>query len=107
MQDAQKAIPKGTLLAIVITGAVYLMIVWTAGGCMVRDAIGPVAVMDLVSGNTSLNDLLVNTSVVSDCSLVNGTCKYGLMNDKGVSTCPEMTFNLTMHLNYVDYQMFL
>ena len=51
---------------------------------MIRDAIGPVAVMDLVSGNASLDNLLMNVSLVSDCTLVNGTCQYGLMNDKGV-----------------------
>ncbi|VDI46631.1 solute carrier family 12 (sodium/potassium/chloride transporter), member 2 [Mytilus galloprovincialis] len=84
LKDAQKAIPKGTLLAIVITGFVYLLLVWTAGSCIIRDAIGPVAATQLAyQSNTSIGHVLSNISIVSDCSLVNGTCEYGLLNDKG------------------------
>ena len=73
------------MLAIVITGFVYLLLVWTAGSCIIRDAIGPVAATQLAyQSNTSIGHVLSNISIVSDCSLVNGTCEYGLLNDKGV-----------------------
>ncbi|XP_052099973.1 solute carrier family 12 member 3-like [Mytilus californianus] len=84
LKDAQKAIPKGTLLAIVITGIVYILIVWTAGSCILRDAIGPVVAAKMAyQSNNSIAHVLSNISIVSDCSVVNGTCQYGLLNDKG------------------------
>ena len=38
MQDPESAIPKGTLLAILISTLTYLSVAWMAGCCVVRDA---------------------------------------------------------------------
>uniref|UniRef100_A0A8C2EC81 Solute carrier family 12 member 3 n=1 Tax=Cyprinus carpio TaxID=7962 RepID=A0A8C2EC81_CYPCA len=40
LADPQMAIPKGTLLAILITGLVYMGVAISAGACIVRDATG-------------------------------------------------------------------
>ncbi len=65
MQDPQKAIPKGTLLAILLTDLIYISVVWFTGSTCLRDASG--SYDDYVSGNL--------TACVN-----NGTCQYGLMN---------------------------
>ena len=60
LRDAQKAIPKGTFLAIGVTGVVYVILAVMAGSCTVRDATG------IVNGTLT-------------CSMME--CKYGLNND--------------------------
>ncbi|XP_071503603.1 solute carrier family 12 member 2-like [Diadema antillarum] len=68
LKDAQKAIPKGTLLAILISSIIYVGLSWLIGGCMIREASG--IVKDVAFGNVS-----------SVC--FNGTmdCQYGIIND--------------------------
>lgn len=63
LKDPQKAIPKGTLLAILITTMSYILIAVFAGCTVLRDA----------SGNVT--DLLNGT--ISDCA---PNCSYGLQN---------------------------
>ena len=60
LRDAQKAIPKGTFLAIGMTGVVYVLLGIMAGSGAVRDATG-----------------IVNETIT--CAMVG--CKYGLNND--------------------------
>lgn len=89
-QDAQKAIPKGTLLAIIISGFVYVIVAWMAGSCVIRDATGPlnatvIAMLPgaMVSENCSTDSCLIDSlgyEYYSNCSLVNGMCNYGLSN---------------------------
>ncbi|XP_015676880.1 solute carrier family 12 member 2 [Protobothrops mucrosquamatus] len=79
LADPQSAIPKGTLLAILITTVVYMGVAVSVGSCVVRDATG------------SLNDTIVNeltncTSAAcklnfdfSSCEMTK--CSYGLMHD--------------------------
>ncbi|XP_070706519.1 solute carrier family 12 member 2 [Pempheris klunzingeri] len=80
LADPQLAIPRGTLLAIVITGIVYLGVAVSTGSCVVRDA----------SGN--LNDTV--SSQFTNCTSASckfgydfstckseGSCRYGLHND--------------------------
>ncbi|XP_054629510.1 solute carrier family 12 member 2-like [Dunckerocampus dactyliophorus] len=78
LMDPQSAIPKGTLLAILITGITYVGVAISAGSCIVRDATG------------DLNDTLSDTVNCTDaaCTLgydfsicKEGGCQYGLMND--------------------------
>ncbi|XP_061752514.1 solute carrier family 12 member 2-like [Nerophis ophidion] len=78
LADPQSAIPKGTLLAILITGITYVGVAISAGSCIVRDATG------------DLNDTLSDTVNCTDaaCTLgydfsicKEGGCQYGLMND--------------------------
>ena len=39
-KNPQKAIPKGTLLSILLTSIVYLVFSWMCGATLVRDATG-------------------------------------------------------------------
>ncbi|XP_067665686.1 solute carrier family 12 member 2-like isoform X1 [Haliotis asinina] len=104
LKDAQTAIPKGTLLSILISTIVYLGVAWTLGSCMLRDAVGPLnvavgatTVVKLSNVTTTVASVVMsaaqkapNTSstivytedVIQNCSLAkNGLCAYGLMND--------------------------
>ena len=60
LRDAQKAIPKGTFLAIGLSGVVYVLLGIMAGSCAIRDATG-----------------IVNETIT--CAIME--CKYGLNND--------------------------
>uniref|UniRef100_A0A4W4GWI2 Solute carrier family 12 member 2 n=1 Tax=Electrophorus electricus TaxID=8005 RepID=A0A4W4GWI2_ELEEL len=85
LADPQMAIPKGTLLAILITGLVYMGVAISAGSCIVRDATG------VVINSTMTDDFKCNGAACkygydfSSCKPVNGSqsssCKYGLHND--------------------------
>ncbi|KAG7476486.1 hypothetical protein MATL_G00083470 [Megalops atlanticus] len=77
LADPQMAIPRGTLLAILITGIVYLGVAISSGSCIVRDATG---------SNTTVSSQMHCTGVACkfgyDFSSCNGTkCDYGLQND--------------------------
>jgi solute carrier family 12 sodium/potassium/chloride transporter 2 len=82
MQDPQVAIPKGTILAIIITTLVYLGIAWTSGACIVREAVGGQVLSFLLDTNTTLTP---SVELIQDCQNFNMTCKGGLVQDKGVS----------------------
>ena len=92
-QDPSTAIPKGTLLAILISTLVYLGAAWSVGACVIRDAGGNSTVLSLlygdVMGNTTLptnftgpptiRELIDGISVCPE-----GGCYYGLINNKQV-----------------------
>ncbi|XP_037776593.1 solute carrier family 12 member 2-like [Penaeus monodon] len=68
LKDPSAAIPKGTLLAVVVTYASYLFLIVVSGGVMLRDATG-------------------NASQAADWSFAecqNTTCEYGLHNSSQV-----------------------
>ncbi|CAG9537340.1 unnamed protein product [Cercopithifilaria johnstoni] len=68
LADPQHAIPKGTLLAIALTTAVYLLVIFATGSTCVRYADG------------YQQPYIVNNSYfIPDCAH-NNTCPYGLMN---------------------------
>ncbi|XP_017956901.1 bumetanide-sensitive sodium-(potassium)-chloride cotransporter isoform X2 [Drosophila navojoa] len=69
LKDPQKSIPKGTILAIVITTATYMLMVLICGGTVARDATG--YVVDALNGSFAF----LNCSSTST-----GTCLYGLQN---------------------------
>ncbi|KAK9971186.1 hypothetical protein ABG768_027075 [Culter alburnus] len=79
LADPQSAIPKGTLLAILITGVVYIAVAVSNGSCIVRDATG--------DDNDTIVGSLENCTDASctlgyDFSICReGGCKYGLQND--------------------------
>ncbi|XP_014870994.1 solute carrier family 12 member 1 [Poecilia latipinna] len=86
LRDAQAAIPKGTLLAILITGITYLGVALCVSGTVVRDATGNTT--DLVTSGIPCN----GSSVVA-CELgynfsscETEPCKFGLMNNFQVMT---------------------
>ena len=68
IKDVHKAVPKGTLLAILISTLVYVMLGWFLGACMEREALGLV------------HDA-VNATNGSLASCVSQECQYGLLND--------------------------
>ncbi|KAH8380360.1 hypothetical protein KR009_010176 [Drosophila setifemur] len=66
LKDPQKSIPKGTIYAIVITTATYLIMVLQCGATVVRDATG------------NITDVLNGTFAFLDCEP--GQCSFGLQN---------------------------
>uniref|UniRef100_A0A1B6I7U9 SLC12A transporter C-terminal domain-containing protein n=2 Tax=Homalodisca liturata TaxID=320908 RepID=A0A1B6I7U9_9HEMI len=65
LRDPQGALPKGTILSIIITSVSYVTMAFVAGSCVLRDASGDV------------NEYLNGT--FTDCS--QRTCDYGLQNN--------------------------
>uniref|UniRef100_A0A8C2TNH3 Solute carrier family 12 member 3 n=1 Tax=Coturnix japonica TaxID=93934 RepID=A0A8C2TNH3_COTJA len=78
LADPQSAIPKGTLLAILITTLVYMGIAVSVGSCVVRDATGNI-------NNTIITELTNCTTAACklnyDFSSCQTECHYGLMNN--------------------------
>ena len=68
LKDVHKAVPKGTLLAILISTLGYVMLSWFLGACMEREALGLV------------HDA-VNATNASIASCVLQECQYGLLNN--------------------------
>nr|AXN72343.1 Na-K-Cl cotransporter 1 alpha [Trachinotus ovatus] len=82
LADPQLAIPRGTLLAILITGIVYLGVAVSTGSCIVRDASGNMndTVSSHFMGNCS--DAACKFGYdFSSCKNDKDGCKYGLHND--------------------------
>uniref|UniRef100_I3JZF5 Solute carrier family 12 member 2 n=1 Tax=Oreochromis niloticus TaxID=8128 RepID=I3JZF5_ORENI len=82
LADPQMAIPKGTLLAILITGIVYLGVaVSTGGSCILRDASGNVN--DTISSQFMANCSTAACKFGYDFSTCKNedTCRYGLHRD--------------------------
>ncbi|XP_030643017.1 solute carrier family 12 member 2 [Chanos chanos] len=79
LSDPQLAIPKGTLLAILITGIVYVAVAISSGASILRDATG--------DNNDTIIGSLENCTDAA-CTLgydfsicQEGGCKFGLQND--------------------------
>ncbi|XP_029023949.1 solute carrier family 12 member 2 isoform X2 [Betta splendens] len=81
LADPQLAIPRGTLLAILITGIVYLGVAVSTGSCIVRDASGNM--------NDTVSSQFMNCTDAAckfgydftTCKSNEGSCQYGLHND--------------------------
>ncbi|XP_022824649.1 bumetanide-sensitive sodium-(potassium)-chloride cotransporter isoform X2 [Spodoptera litura] len=81
LKDPASAIPKGTLLALLISMVSYALMVLFSGGGALRDASGNLT--DLVFANGTV----VDYSGLASCITNNGTnitCKYGLHNSYSV-----------------------
>ncbi|XP_076003631.1 solute carrier family 12 member 2-like isoform X2 [Genypterus blacodes] len=78
LTDPQSAIPKGTLLAILITGLTYVAVTISTGACIVRDATGDHndTVSDTVNCTDAACTLGYDFSICKE-----GGCQFGLMND--------------------------
>ena len=68
LKSVHKAVPKGTLLAILISTLVYIMLAWFVGSCVEREALG--FAPEVFQNST--NEL---------ASCVEQQCQYGLLND--------------------------
>ena len=80
-QDPQVAIPKGTLLSIVISTIVYILFIFVCGGTTLREASGNI---------TDINPLDV-FAISSNCTEI--PCDWGLQNSFQVI---EPTNHLTL-----------
>ncbi|XP_074851139.1 solute carrier family 12 member 2 isoform X1 [Carettochelys insculpta] len=79
LADPQSAIPKGTLLAILITTLVYIGIAVSVGACVVRDATGNInstMITELTNCTTAACKLNFDFS-----SCQKTQCHYGLLNN--------------------------
>ncbi|XP_026074889.1 solute carrier family 12 member 2-like isoform X1 [Carassius auratus] len=84
LADPQMAIPKGTLLAILITGLVYMGVAISAGASIVRDATGIESNMTLVGSNCTGAACKLGydfTSCRPAAGVGKPTCQFGLHND--------------------------
>ncbi|KAL8575172.1 hypothetical protein ACOMHN_042482 [Nucella lapillus] len=79
LKDPAKAIPKGTLTAILISTAVYLAVAVLVGGCMLRLA------------NGYLPEILEAMVTTDPSLLVNGTVAYSAANFSDVSSTTTTT----------------
>ena len=69
LKKAHKDVPKGTLLAILISTLVYVMLAWFVGACVEREALG--VVQEALSNGTN--------ETLASCAMQE--CKYGLLNN--------------------------
>uniref|UniRef100_A0A3B5BKB3 Solute carrier family 12 member 1 n=1 Tax=Stegastes partitus TaxID=144197 RepID=A0A3B5BKB3_9TELE len=88
LRDAQKAIPKGTLLAILITGITYLGVALCVSATVVRDATGNITDAILNPGMVHCNgSTAVACELGYDFSICEREkCNFGLMNNFQVMT---------------------
>ncbi|CAH0588109.1 unnamed protein product [Chrysodeixis includens] len=77
LKDPASAIPKGTLLALLISMVSYALMVLFSGASALRDASGNLTDLVIVNGT------VVDYSGLASC-VANNTCKYGLHNSYSV-----------------------
>ncbi|KAL9968204.1 hypothetical protein ACROYT_G026551 [Oculina patagonica] len=70
LKSVRKAVPKGTLLAILISTLVYIMLAWFVGSCVEREALG--FAQEVLQNGT-------NQTTLASCA--EQKCQYGLLND--------------------------
>ncbi|XP_071170441.1 solute carrier family 12 member 2-like isoform X2 [Mytilus edulis] len=82
LKNPQKDIPKGTILAILISSVVYIVVAWILGATVIREI--PLTVCSSVLVNNTLNSDLVTsdniTSTIANCT-VDPTSLFGLLHD--------------------------
>ncbi|XP_063782125.1 solute carrier family 12 member 1 isoform X1 [Pseudophryne corroboree] len=79
LKDPQGAIPKGTMLAILITTIAYLAVAICAAACVVRDATG--SMNDTVTSILQCNGSAACTLGYNFSICETEKCNYGLMNN--------------------------
>ncbi|KAM7014806.1 solute carrier family 12 member 1 [Tautogolabrus adspersus] len=84
LRDAQAAIPKGTLLAILITGITYLGVALCVSATVVRDATGNIT--DAITSAMQCNGSVACELGYDFSSCAEERCNYGLMNNFQVMT---------------------
>lgn len=86
LRDPQGAIPKGTLLAILITGVTYLAVALCVSATVVRDATGNITDL-IIPGESCVGSAVAACELgynFSSCAVE--TCQFGLMNNFQVMT---------------------
>ena len=87
LKEVHKAVPKGTLLAILISTLVYVMLAWFVGACVEREALG-------------LVHNVVNATNGSLASCLSQECQYGLLNDFQVLYLNKIKLLLSLGYKY-------
>lgn len=77
LKNPGQAIPKGTLLAILISSCVYLLLAWIAGSCVEREALGSLAAV----GGAIINSTNIGLPSNTTQTCATASCKYGLLHD--------------------------
>lgn len=73
LKRVSKAVPKGTLLAILISTLVFIVLAWFVGSSVEKEAVG--VVQDALQNSTARN----SSQTLASC--VEKKCQYGLLND--------------------------
>ena len=88
LKNPQTAIPKGTLLAILITSSFYVIFSWSNGATVLREATGiiPSSSLSLSRQNDSFNDTFLyseSSNIRNDSFMTceNMKCKHGLLHN--------------------------
>lgn len=102
-QDPQTAIPKGTLLAILLTSLSYLVMAFMVGGTVMRDASGDVN--DLWTTYNSSLTALSMLSADNDTALENSTVIVENINRTSWSIYGT-NFNCTTKCQYGSHNSF-
>ncbi|KAM4708916.1 solute carrier family 12 member 2-like [Discoglossus pictus] len=79
LEDPQKAIPKGTMLAILISTATYLAVAIASAACIVRDATGNITDALSTSSGECLSAACTLGYNFTACA--ESPCEYGLLNN--------------------------
>lgn len=79
LKDPSSSIPKGTLLALLLSMMIYALTVFMSGGAALRDASGNIT--DLIMGP---NGTILNYTGISACLNTTEGCSYGLHNSYSV-----------------------
>lgn len=87
LKDPSSAIPKGTLLAILVTSIIYLGTLWMTGTTTVRDATGLGPPLTYLNGSYTY---------IAPACVANQTCPYGLLNYFQV-------YSLLLYMNAVSF----
>ena len=86
LKDPGVAIPKGTLLAILITYLSYIGYGFMMAGCVVREAPGDVDAM--------LNATDIYADYYDSCASRNETCQYGLLHNAQVRNIEKVFMSI-------------
>eukprot|EP00794_Sanderia_malayensis_P003357 gene3357-3846_t len=81
LKDPQVAVPRGTLLAILITTLTYIGFVWMIGSSSAKDVSVAVGCVAAGMSNGTLGNLKPTLSTNTTTSCVPSIMKYGLLND--------------------------
>lgn len=87
LKSPHTAIPKGTILSVILTSFIYLLFAWICGATVLREATGLLNTLFLVNFSFHLGKLFFCIGNVDE--IINGTfaicananCTYGLLND--------------------------
>ncbi|XP_008544301.1 bumetanide-sensitive sodium-(potassium)-chloride cotransporter isoform X1 [Microplitis demolitor] len=101
LKDPQKAIPKGTILAIILTTLSYLLMAAMVGATVMRDASGNVSDLLIMTNKTNIlinsTNLLFNSSTTQDNNTTNNYIIDNLNETDKIWSIYGTAFNCTQN----------